>query len=282
MALTAKFPGATFERLVTGYRISTCLRPGIGFGDDFYVYVCVRADPRKNPGSIHFKADAVPRGTLQLAGGSGVEYTFPDLDLVGVDVFANQAQRTRVLEFRYDRDVSGESTFKPTLANNSARKVERARLGRDFEFKLGEEKESLLAFASRQTPQGAAAFRFSSLANNAGNSWLTKILELKNDWHDFEIPVGDLRLKVLQDAVDRIYVDESYGDMLNQPLPGLLSMINADQTNQVVRFASRAESAEDLLRRQLDDRINFNVGVDVVQTATFVFKHGSASELAVC
>ena len=166
MALTAQFPGAIFNNTVTGYRISACLTPRNGFQGYFYVYVCVRADPRQTPGAIAL-GTVVPRGTLQITGGPQIEHTFKEIDLVGVETCATHAERRRVLEFRYDKAVSDVDTFKVAIKHGMNLTVEESRLGNDFTFKLSANSEHLLAFSSRQTPNGRSGFRFSSSPTTA-------------------------------------------------------------------------------------------------------------------
>ena len=107
------------------------------------------------------------------------------------------------------------------------------------------------------------------------------MLALNSNWADFTIPMGDLNIPVTANTIESIYIDESYGDMLNFAMPSLTSVTTAAAGDELVRFAPRVDSDRRLLEYQNDDRVNFNADNYAVQTATFVFTLGTAGKHAI-
>jgi hypothetical protein len=271
MPMTATFPGAKFTNSVTGYRVSLCYQPGLGFQGQFYVYVHVRVDASTEPGVVDLGADGqTPKGSLQLSGGHGIDHTFPDIKLTDVEDVATRAEKFRLLEFQYDPVDTDTNKKRPKFANTWKRQVQDGRLGKAYKFNLGGGEENVLAYAARRSAMGANVLRFTTLANNIDkNSWFAKVFKFVDDAKDFVVPFGNEPIKVSPASVSKIYLDETYGELLDWPMPALRRYSVAG-AGDLVRMDVPAYTSKRLLEHENQPFTPQELS-DVVQTATFVF-----------
>jgi hypothetical protein len=289
-------PGQKFELTnISGFRISVCLTPSQGFQGQFYVYVWQRiaAKARLDPVSPGGAGQTL-RGTLVLAGDTGA-HEFHNIDLVGVETGVTRHERLRLLEFQYDRAFTDTKKLPATLRSLNTSSLPDGRLGNDYKFGLEKNRdEHLLGFRSRQSASGAAVLRFSSLLTDK-QSWLQEIVKANDQrtqpgkgFPEFEINFSPGRIKVNQENLNLVFVDESYGEMLRFPPPSLRDLTphgHADQQAELIRLAGFARlnmashSPETLLVHDSLEDFHAAVGPETVETATFLFKAGYYREL---
>jgi hypothetical protein len=284
--LTASFPGASFKD-VTGYRISACLTPGTGFQGNFYVYVSVQVDAQYLPGSVNLGTSGnPPKGPLQITGqmnaSKKIDHTFDGITLITAEVGATRRKRLRLVEFQYPADVTdAEKKFQdkpPKLNNTWTREVAQGRLGDGYQFNIGGGDEHLLGFRSQQSANGRNLFRLASLGSK--NSWLQKLLDFHKTGAAFNITVGRLSLPVDVSTVQRLYVEESFGDLLAFPPPPLAAVEQQETATSpenliaLGRFSLPDLSPAELLADEANNALYANnARQEVVQTATIVYRN---------
>lgn len=279
MALSASFTGASFTD-VTGYRISACLTPGTGFQGNFYVYVSVRVDAKHVPGVVDLgKEGDPPSGPLQITGAMNaekkIELNFPGITLITAEVGATRWRRLRLVEFQYPANLTdGKDKFganAPKLTNTWTREVKTGRLGEAYKFNIGGGPENVLGFRSRQSSVGRNIIRLSSLGSK--NSWMTKLLDFHAKGEAFNVQVGNLPFGVTVENAQRVYVEESFGDLLEYP-PVPLELVDQPGGAGLGRFTLPDFSPAELLADEDQTTLYADPSrQEVVQTATIVFRN---------
>ncbi len=283
MSLNATYKGMTLENIVVGYRISACLRPGQGFGNEFFVYLEIERRARDKLEFLEtldtedVSQPKAVRSNLILdgegAGGSreGPKHQFDDIDLISTYLRSTQNSRRRILEFRYDPQVIGGSENPVTIENAWVDKLEHGRLGDGYKITVGTRSDNAIGLSVRQAAQGSQAIR-AVWYNNNEDGFLKKVVERRQAWSDLVVTIGNEEgIELRQDNLQRIYVDHSYGTMLDAPLPSLQDMTKRHSERSLARLSVPDICPAQQLIATDDDGDERPHGSYVVETATFVF-----------
>jgi len=285
---------------IDGYRITGVFRPGVGFGNNFYIYVV----ERQGPGDLLAPIDIGPggkiqRGELQFAA-TDRKYVFRDINLLSVQTRASWKERVRLLEFAYESAISDPpggaqgQGISYELHDNAKDQLAPGSLRDQYKYSLGGSYDNLFSFSqwqSRDQARDIDLIRFSSRPNEK-NSWLNKIIELSKslasgsarptDYWDIKFTQAKNNSIVVQHSrLQAFYLDHSAGHLLDFPLRSLDSVSESALQNSVVdvrlHFSSNARPAEDPIR-SLQFQPSSN---EVVETATLAFKQNTNLDLPV-
>lgn len=278
--MKAKFGDAEFQ-WIEGYKISAGWVPRSGFRGNFFVYLWERieaATPFKATPNLT-KDGPGQRAALQLSDEDHT-YKFDKIDAVSAQLGATRQERYRIFEFRYDKGESEEVQPNVSVANKNKRDLEKTALGDEYKFSISGSSQHLLGFRSRVAASGANVFRFSSLRTDS-NSFIEKMMEL-NDQNvqqkkmtDFTIKFTQGEIKVTQENLNAMYVDESWGSFTKIPPASLLDITGDTPEQEHVRLNLDDFSPHSLMQRDAHhEHHEENFRPDTVQTLTLVFKPG--------
>jgi hypothetical protein len=285
--MEGSFGDVSLKRVV-GYKISAAWTPNNGFQSYFYVYVWDMENAQTPfAQAVNVGEVGVPkRGTLVLDGHER-HYEFKNIDLMSAQVGATRRYRYRLLEFRYDEAVVADGDTPINLENTGTDKTAEGGLKDSYKYALDDDSEHLLGFRYRPIATGANVVRFSTLRNSK-NCFLKKMIAANNEKNkkqpltEFDIQFSQGNIKVTQQNLLNMYVDESFGYMVDERQPPLSSLTDGAAANMLAAvtcgiedFTQRElltlDSKPDPNPRELDPR--------TVETATFVFKQGNHQNL---
>ncbi len=299
MALVAQYQSDDLTLDLTrcnGYRISVAWTPQQGYEGNFYVYLHELMGAQDEPKqSISFKKDKpTPRGKLQLSD-AHLTYVFDKIDLVNAVVVTTRRERSRLLEFRYDRQFTDKGQAAPvTLENTSQRKVSQGVLRDTYQYNLDDQAEDLLTFQARIAPNSSTIVRFAAFRNK-WNCFLKKVISFGDKYATKKQPADqEFLVRFSQGSFDvnwtnlnRVYVVESQGAFRRIPLPALVDLIKtegreATRGDILARVEPEVLTEMQLLEHNANNE--FDPGSrfpDAVETATFVFHQGHYQDLVV-
>ena len=292
MPIKATFGDFDLKQIV-GYKISMGFQPRGGFNGALFIYIEQRLDSTKQLSEATVgEAGAPQRGTLTISGEER-NYTFDNIDLHAIRAGVTQNERYRTLEFRYDTaivDSPEEPNANIDVTNNVSGVIKEGSLKQDYKMSLDDGEEELLGFSSLLETGAGPVIRFNS-KKNKDNSWVKKMVEVNSGRMDsedimpaFNVSFSLTDIAVNQDNLVGIFVDESYGSMLNVPLPSLRDVAMATQAEfpQVARINQAAYTPAELV--EFDNASVFklgNVASMTVETATLKFNRGNYRDLKV-
>lgn len=284
--LKASFDGATYKN-IEGYRISACLTPTIGFQGNFYVYLWDRMEAGT---PFESAVDVGPEGkakvgTLEIVD-SERSYKFEGINLWYSEAGVTRRERYRLLEFRFDKEVL--DTKSVTLTNSSEAKLMKGGLDEDYTFSLGGGTQQVLGFRAQVAADHATVVRFSALRCKE-NSFLEKVIELNAEQQkdntkmpSFTITFSQGDIEVKRENLQRIYVDESYGELRRIPLPRLSQLVESKFSPELSRLHMDDFSGEQLLDHDTSHQfVDTQLDPKTVETATLVFEKGYKRDIKV-
>jgi len=274
---------------IMGYKVTTCFTPGIGFQDRFYVYLYERveasvtsSDREKLYISPNTSDGHHPEGQLTIDGDHRT-YNFKKIQLNNIHAGVTRRERYRLFEFGYPKNVIDDGQDELIdVKNNTSETVLNVGLLRD-DYKAGlSGTEQVLGASSSHSGSSVPIFRFSTLRNK-NNSWMKQIVETQlgqrkdenKKMKDFTVSFTRKELKVTRENVRKIYVDESYGEMLKTPLPSLSAILDSIQSDtDLARVDWAAHSPEDLTAHEDNRGFRSYSGERTLETITLVFQQG--------
>ena len=303
MALTGTFKledGTELLKFTSlrGYIISTCFIPDQGYQGNFYVYVYDVHEARnkfEQPMKVGdpLQAKGNYRGTLELSG-ENRNYKFEKIDFTAAENGATRRERFRILEFRYDRNLSDKQALGAELTNESTTVLMPGALEDDYTFILddGQEKEHLLGFNARLGSEDSAVVRFAKY-RNTHNSLGAKMLQLNNDqvavlgatrtMANFKLTFGFATDPITVTPLNllRIFTHESYGLGLFPTLPSLSSLITGGAGPEKARLNAESLTPYQLLLHDSEKESAMESTTRTVETTTLVFQKGYLRDLPV-
>ena len=281
MPVKAKYGDNEFLN-VKGYRISMQMVPGQGFGGRFYVYIYEVVDAAKSRKHIDVGKDGlVPRMDLSIKGDSR-DYEFKKIDLWSIETGVTRSERNRLLEFRYDPELTDRGEKAPVkLKNTDKTELKKGALQDDYKYGLNDGAEHVLGFVGRQCGNEDTIFRLTGLRNHQ-NSWVEKVIELNDKqvtesdmlMPEWEVKFSRKALKIDRTNLRLILAEESYGELLNYPIPSLVNVAGKDAGQDHARLNLFTYTPWDLAEH--DQRRGFqNVAKErTLETATILFHQG--------
>lgn len=282
---------------IRGYIISTCFIPDQGYQGHFYVYIFDSHEADTKFDETMYTGDAaskgVIRGTLEISGETR-NYKFEKIDFTYAETGATRRERFRILEFRYNRNLTDREAVPATIGTVSTEKLTQGGLGTDYTFILDDssETEHLLGFSARLASEDSAVVRFSKLRNQ-WNSTTEKVLKLNNDrvsvlgaeraMTPFKLTFGFRNdpITVDRDNLLRVFTHEAYGLGMPLGIPSLSGLITAGAGPEKARLAPEAYTPLQLLLHESEQEQAVSAATRSVETTTFVFQKGHLRDLPV-
>jgi hypothetical protein len=283
---------------IRGYIISAAFIPDQGYQGHFYVYVFDVHEAR-NPFTEKMKvgdpnaASPALRGTLELSG-EDRNYKFEKIDFTMTETGATRRERFRILEFRYDRNLTDKEKLSAELSQASPTVLMPGALKDDYTFILddGSEKEHLLGLTARLGPEDSAVVRFAKY-RNLSNSMMEKVLALNNDrvsvlgsaraMADFKLTFGFANdpIPVTRSNLLRVFTHEAYGLGLYYQLPTLTGLITGGAGPEKARLSVDSLTPYQLLLHDSEKDSAAEAATRTVETTTLVFQKGYLRDLPV-
>jgi hypothetical protein len=225
------------------------------------------------------------KGTLEIADAER-SYKFENINLRFCEQGVTRRERYRLLEFRYDKEVLDTKTV--TLMNSSEAKLKKSGLDEDYTFSLGGGTQQVLGFRAQVAADHATLVRFSALRCKE-NSFLEKVVELNAEQQkdntkmpSFTITFSQGDIEVNRENLQRIYVDESYGELRRLSLPRLSDLIAAQPSPELSRLHLNDFTGQELLDHDTSQRfVDTQLDPKTVETATLVFEPGYKRDIKV-
>jgi hypothetical protein len=305
MSLTFNVPqGLSLNiKKIDGYRITSVFQPGVGYANNFYIYVVERQGPGGTLTPLPIGSGGAPqRGELHFAA-TNRKYVFRDIDLLAVHTRVDWTERTRFLEFQYKAEITdlpGREShgisyeFYDTAQNQNPA----GSLRNEYRYSLEpnavdlDKYDNLISFAecqSRDVAMNVDIVRFRSTPNQK-NSWLRKSLELSKRQADgsareedswdikfTQVPRSGV-LAIAHSKLQALYVDHSAGHLVDYPqrsVDAIADTVGKTVADVRTHFSARIESAA---MSKLQFQFSSN---EVVETATLAFKQHTHLELDV-
>jgi hypothetical protein len=286
---------------VAGYKITSCFGPVLRLQGNFFVYIFERQAASTPLPTISMGIEgANPIGTLNIVGDSRT-YRFEKIELISVETIITQRERCRLLEFHYNPATTDPMGINCRIQNDLKDEVRRGQLEDDYTFSIDGKNENLLGFRSHQSAS-KVILRFSSIPNGVNqNSWLRKIVDVNNTASravDGAIPEFTVRTSKGEIRVNRgnlisVFVDESYGYLLQIPQPPLNEIVRRSPSQYPGFLPIHLERvlSRDFINYEVPQTLidHYNAGFmfgaeqggDVVETATIVFDQGHYRDLKI-
>lgn len=280
---------------IRGVRRSSVFEQGMGLQGREYVYVAVRHGADQRLPTIPLKTRGRPlRGSLVIQGDLYKNHTFHVMDLVTVMPVVTGRERLLVLEFRAPRDVTDDPARykRPILELYPQAPPEDGPLGDDYKYATGDAPlENLLGFSMIGSVAMATPVRLSALTTDPEHSFSELLSRVHENWlagrgagrmKPFTVKFSQGDLKLTADNLDRLYVEESSGVMLEFAPPTLGELIaDGGKQKDFARFTPPAYSGETLLLHNKNREFPDDAGHRIVQHATFIFAPGKVPDLTV-
>jgi hypothetical protein len=256
--------------------------PGQGFGGRFYVYIFEVVDAVKSRKHVDVGKDGlVPRMNLSIKGDNR-DYEFKEIDLWSVETGVTRSERYRLLEFRYDPELTDRGEKAPVkLSNTDKTELKKGALQDDYMYALGGSAEHLLGCVGRQCGNEDSIVRFTGLRNHQ-NSWVEKIIQLNDQqvtesnmlMPEWEVKFSRRALKIDRTNLRMVLAEESYGDLLTYPIPSLVNIASRDVGQDHARLNLHTMTPWDLAEH--DQRRGFQAIAKErsLETATLLFQQG--------
>ncbi|MCP3916876.1 MAG: hypothetical protein GY711_15095 [bacterium] len=285
---------ATFERAgestawfqsynPAGYRISLALTPQVGFSGHFYVYLMERADAGRalQPLEVASGGERL-RGKLRITDEER-DYVLDNIDLTSVQVSVSRQQKQRWIEFTYDPAVTDDKKLPITIAKKGERRLENSHLGSAYAYQLDDDPENLYGVSARFSGADANIVRLHT-AGCASNSWLHKALQAHGGdlgFQNITCQIPDNDFEATTGNLIRLYVEESYGELIDFPTPSIEALLNATpaQAATLPRLRIDALSAGDHVRHQQQSHFHPVCAYQTLETATLHFDQGHNGNL---
>jgi len=283
MAIDFTFNGQTTKNSTIGYKISCRLKPGIGFEGEFYVYLELERESYQKSDFYSTIGPDGPggapcNGKLTFLGQhseEGPKHEFSGIDLKASHLRSRQNQKTRVLEFKYQKEIldTEEDSSPVTLENSWDHKLEDNRLGDDYKLTLNGRTDGLLGLSFRQGRDAQHILRLAWYSNKA-NSFLKEILEMRRLWLPLSFKLGDHEFNLPQEDVTSVFVDHSFGSFLDEPLPSVSNISNnTGEGRSLAQLEIQDDTGFALLTAEGADPNSSAASFNrVVETVTFVLK----------
>jgi len=290
MAIDITFDGQTTKNSTIGYKISCCLKPNVGFKQEFYVYLELeRASHEKSDFYSIRKGSSPHTGDLAFLGQFsevGPKHEFSNIDLQASHLRARQNYKTRVLEFMYrDQFLQGQDESPVKLDNSWENALEDNRLGDEYILTLNGRTDGLLGLSFRQSYSGLQILRLAWYSNHE-NSFLKEILDRRNTWSSLAFNIGSQDFEIKPNDITCVYVDHSFGSFLDDPLPSVLDIYDKHSSNSHGRSLAQLEVQDDtahgLLAAETADQNTSSVSSNrIVETVTLVLSAPTYAQMEI-